>query len=163
MKMTVLYHSETGNTKRMAAVIAEGMVSAGGVEAKCFPLDDIDREWINESCCVVLGTPTHRSNVSSNVKVWLDEYASEYDLAGKIGGAFATSNYVHGGGTMAIQFVLDHMLVFGMLIYSGGNAHGRPIIHFGPVALENELEKTEEIFRIYGRRMAAKAAEVFGK
>lgn len=161
MKMSVLYHTETGNTKRMATVIAEGMESIEGVEAKCFPLDTIDRDWIKESRCVVLGTPTHRSNVSSTIKVWLDESASEYDLAGKIGGAFATSNYVHGGGTMAIQFILDHLMVFGMLVYSGGSALGRPIIHLGPVALENELEKTEDIFRTYGRRMAAKTVEVF--
>ena len=68
---------------------------------------------------------------------------------------------VHGGGTMAIQFILDHLMVFGMLVYSGGSALGRPIIHLGPVALENELEKTEDIFRTYGRRMAAKTVEVF--
>ena len=38
MKMTVLYHSVTGNTKTMAQVIAEGMMTVAGVEAKAFPL-----------------------------------------------------------------------------------------------------------------------------
>ena len=36
MKMSVLYYTETGNTKRMAAIIAEGMASIEGVETKCF-------------------------------------------------------------------------------------------------------------------------------
>ena len=38
MKMTVLYHSVTGNTKTMAQVIAEGMMTVAGVEPRPFPL-----------------------------------------------------------------------------------------------------------------------------
>ena len=40
MKMTVLYHSVTGNTKTMAQVIAEGMMTVAGVEAKAFPIEN---------------------------------------------------------------------------------------------------------------------------
>ena len=53
------------------------------------------------------------------------------------------------------------MMVFGMLTYSGGSAYGKPYIHLGPVALKDELEKSEDIFRTYGQRMATKAVEVF--
>ena len=42
MKMTVLYHSVTGNTKTMAQVIAEGMMTVAGVEAKAFPIENWD-------------------------------------------------------------------------------------------------------------------------
>lgn len=57
MKMTVLYHSVTGNTKTMAQVIAEGMMTVAGVEAKAFPIENWDAAWVKESKCVVLGTP----------------------------------------------------------------------------------------------------------
>ena len=49
MKMTVLYHSVTGNTKTMAQVIAEGMMTVAGVEAKAFPIENWDAAWVKES------------------------------------------------------------------------------------------------------------------
>ena len=72
MKMTVLYHSVTGNTKTMAQVIAEGMMTVAGVEAKAFPIENWDAAWVKESKCVVLGTPIYLADLCSAVKVWLD-------------------------------------------------------------------------------------------
>ena len=91
MKMTVLYHSVTGNTKTMAQVIAEGMMTVAGVEAKAFPIENWDTAWVKESKCVVLGTPIYLADLCSAVKVWLDGPALKAGLAGKVGGAFATA------------------------------------------------------------------------
>ena len=103
MKMTVLYHSVTGNTKTMAQVIAEGMMTVAGVEAKAFPIENWDAAWVKESKCVVLGTPIYLADLCSAVKVWLDGPALKAGLAGKVGGAFATADYLHGGGDLGIQ------------------------------------------------------------
>ena len=119
MKMTVLYHSVTGNTKTMAQVIAEGMMTVAGVEAKAFPIENWDAAWVKESKCVVLGTPIYLADLCSAVKVWLDGPALKAGLAGKVGGAFATADYLHGGGDLGIQTILNHMMVLGMLTYSG--------------------------------------------
>ena len=94
MKMTVLYHSVTGNTKTMAQVIAEGMMTVAGVEAKAFPIENWDAAWVKESKCVVLGTPIYLADLCSAVKVWLDGPALKAGLAGKVGGAFATADYL---------------------------------------------------------------------
>ena len=48
-----------------------------------------------------------------------------------------------------------------MLCYSGGSAFGRPVIHLGPVAVSDALSDYEEVFRLYGERMAGKALELF--
>lgn len=45
MKATVLYHSKSGNTQKMAEIIIQGMMSMEGVEAKAFSIDDIDSVW----------------------------------------------------------------------------------------------------------------------
>ncbi|MCL1793939.1 MAG: NAD(P)H-dependent oxidoreductase [Oscillospiraceae bacterium] len=90
MKMTVLYHSVTGNTKQMAEVIAEGMRIAENVEPKTFPIEEIDEAWAKESKCVILGTPIYYASVSGAVKSFLEMPCRKYELAGKIGGAFAT-------------------------------------------------------------------------
>lgn len=160
MKMTVLYYSKTGNTKQMAEIIVQGMASVEGIEAKPFPVDQIDEEWIKESSCVVLGTPTYYADVSGTTKVFL-ENCKKYGLAGKLGGAFSTADYVHGGGEIAIQTILIHMLVLGMLVFSGGGSYGAPVIHLGPVAIKDNPEAYRETFYLYGQRMAKKTVEIF--
>ena len=45
-KMSVLYYSKSGNTRRMAQAIADGMESAGDVEARIFPLDAVDEAFV---------------------------------------------------------------------------------------------------------------------
>ena len=93
--------------------------------------------------------------------------AGKLSMAGKLGGAFATEQYTHGGAELVIQSILTNELVFGMLCYSGGSSQGKPIIHIGPVGVNdnveahNGMEKYEEYFRVYGRRFAAKALELF--
>ena len=161
MKLTVLYHTVTGNTKQMAEAIAEGMKSIESVESITFPIEEIDEEWIKESKCVILGTPIYYASVSGAVKSFLERPCRKFKLDGKIGGAFATANYVHGGGELGIRLILDHMLCHGMLTYSGGVSYGNPVIHLGPVAIADRLEESMETFKIYGQRMAIKSIEIF--
>lgn len=161
MKMTVLYYSKTGTTKQMAEAIAQGMATVEDVEAKAFPIEEIDEAWIKESKCVVLGSPIYLADICGAVKCWLEGPCRKYGLAGKIGGAFATADYLHGGGEIGLQTILSHMMVLGMLPYSGGGSYGKPVIHLGPVALREHLEESMEIFRLYGQRMATKATELF--
>ena len=97
--------------------------------------------------------------LSGTAKVWL-EGAGKYNLKGKLGGAFATANYVHGGADIAMQCVLLHLMMTGMMVYSGGGSKGNPVIHLGPVAIGGELEKYEELFEIYGKRFAEQTAAI---
>lgn len=161
MKMMVVYHSQTGNTGRMAQLICDGMAQVSGVEAKAFSIDQIDAAWAAESRCVVVGTPTYLASMSAETKLWLDKSAKQYGLAGKLGGAFATANYIHGGAEAAIQSILSHMMVLGMLVYSGGGGHGAPVIHLGPVLVNDYQEQCRPMFTLYGQRMAQKAVEIF--
>ena len=162
MKASVLYHSKSGNTKAMAEVIARGICESGDISAKTFSVDEIDSDWVKESKCVIIGSPTYMASISAKMKDWLDNEAGKYGLGGKIGGAFATAKYVHGGGDLGIRLMLDTMMVFGMLVYSGGGAWGNPVIHLGPVAIDDELSRYEDTFLIYGKRMGEKTLELFG-
>jgi len=162
MKMSVLYQSRSGNTKQMAEVIVEGMQSIEGIEAKVFSIDSVDEGFVKESRCVIVGTPTYLASLSGAVKSWLDGPSMKLGLAGKIGGAFATCDYLHGGAEIGIQSILSHMMVLGMLVYSGGGSFGKPPIHLGPVAMKEKLNESTEVFRLYGQRMAIKTKEIFG-
>lgn len=161
MKASVLYFSVEGSTKKMAEAVCEGMNSVEDVEAKAFSISEIDKEFVNESSCVVIGTPTYYADMAGEMKAWLEKGAAECGLAGKLGGAFATMGYLHGGGNLAIQNILAHEMVFGMLVYASGGACGEPVIHQGPLALASNLEASSAVFTEYGKRMASKAAEIF--
>ncbi len=162
MKASIVYHSVSGNTRKMAQVIAQAMEAVEGVEARAFSLEEVDEAWVKESACVIVGSPTYYASVSGETKLFLEKLG-KYGVAGKLGGAFATANYIHGGGELAMQTILDHMLVCGMLVYSAGGSQGNPVIHLGPEAIGGHLEDAEETFTLYGRRMAQKAKELFKK
>ncbi len=167
MKISIIYFSNTGNTEHMAGFIKEGAETVDGVEVKLFNIkdeDSWDTAYIKESSAVIFGTPVYYATLSWQLKKWLDTKAKTYDLAGKIGAAFATENSPQGGGgELAIMSIYNHLLVYGMLVYSGGQAYGQPITHIGPTIAKEDMEKREEICKIYGSRIATKANELFGK
>lgn len=114
---------------------------------------------MKESSCIVVGSPTYYADVSASMKGFL-ETLGRYEVAGKLGRAFATADYPYGGGDLALQTILTHLMFFGMLTYSGGASQGRPPIHLGPVGIQGLPEQAELGF-LYGQRMARKAKEVF--
>lgn len=161
MKASVFYYSVTEETKAMAEVIATSMNTVDGMEAKAFSIDAFDEEWAKESKCVIIGTPIYMATLTGELKVWLENVAPNLELAGKLGGAFATARYIHGGGEAGIRTILDHMLCFGMLTYSAGGAQGKPVIHLGPVSINDYKADCLPTFEVYGKRMAEKAVELF--
>lgn len=160
MKGTVIYMSKTNHTKQMAEKIATGMELVEGVSAKTFSIHDIDENWIAESDFIVVGTPTYYADLSTEMKVFLESFGN-YNLTGKLGGAFATAAYVYGGGDLAISSILRHMMFYGMMVYSSGCTENPPI-HLGPIAI-NGNKDTEVIFEEYGKRMAKQAINIFEK
>lgn len=163
MKMAVIYHSVTGNTKNMGERIVTGMNSIEGVEAKGFGIEDVDVEFVKEAKCVVFGSPIYAAHITGQMMNYLLAEGGKLKLAGKLAGAYATAQYVHGGAELGIREMLDHCMVMGALVYSGGSAYGRPVIHLGPVGIDNTLDINQfaENFEAYGKRMATKAMELF--
>ena len=163
MKMAVIYHSKTGHTAEMASFIAEGMMSVPGVQARAFPIDRVDVDFAKESRVLVVGTPVYAAGMSGATKNWLENSAGKLQVAGKLVGAFATADYVYGGGDLAMQSILTHLMVLGGLAYSGGSSLGKPYIHLGPVSITDRRKTDLDLFRLYGARMAQKAVELFEK
>ena len=164
IKSTVLYHSVTGNTKQMAETIAEAMQTVEGVESKCFSIEEVDEAWLKESKCIILGTPIYYGSVSGEIKSFMDGPFRKYGVDGKIGGAFATANFISGGGELGIRLIFDHMLCAGMLVYSGRFGSLGPIkINSLSSVIEESIykEKTTDIFKHYGQRMAIRTIEIF--
>lgn len=160
MKLSIIYFSKTGKTHTMAQEIANGMETVENIESRIFDIEDVDYEYIKESKAVVFGTPTYYANTCWQIKKWFDESWS-CNLAGKIGGVFATADFQQGGADTAISTIINHLIVKGMLVYSGGSALGNPYIHLGPVALKDTFEESKQLFNVFGKRIAEKCVELF--
>ncbi len=153
MKAAIVYDSRTHTTEKAAAFIAEGLKAAGPIEVKCSHIDEADFDSINTADLVLFGSPTYMASMTGKMKNWLESSAKNLKLAGKLGGAFATEQYIHGGAENAIKEMLIFMLVLGMQVYSGGGACGAPVIHLGPVGMSQDIESFKELFVTYGERM----------
>ena len=161
MKISVIYHSETGNTRKLAEIISEGAALDGKVDVKLMSIDEIDDAFVESSAAVIVGCPTHRGMASWQMTKWLGR--TKLKLAGKMGSIFVTEGFIGGGAETAEMGLIAHMLVIGMLIYSAGTSGGHPFTHYGAVAVREGDEAQKQRARLFGERVARKALELFEK
>ena len=146
----------------MAELIAEGTSSHESIETKVMSIEEPDFSFIDESDCVIFGTPTYLGNFSWQMKAFLDK-GLKVKLAGKLGAVFVTENFLGGGADFALMTLIGHMLVKGMVVYSAGVSQGDPYTHFGAVCIKDGDEKQQERARLFGERIVKKAAELYNK
>ncbi len=104
-KVFVGYYSRTGNTKKMAEFIAEG-IRITGKTAELVKISEIKSEKDLEGYDgFVLGCPTYHRDLTEGMKRFLF-VAEKANLVGKIGGAFGS--YTHSGESA--DMIYDTML-----------------------------------------------------
>lgn len=162
VKAAVVYHSETGNTKRQAELVAEGLGAVKGVdEVRMMTVGDYDGAFLASAQIVVLGSPTYEGTCSWQMKRFLDTVKG--DLAGKLGGVFCSQNWPGGGGaSFAEMSIIAGMLVRGMLVYSGGITVGRPFLHFGAVSTREPEGFDADRARKLGENLGRMGITLFG-
>lgn len=57
--------------------------------------------------------------------------------------------------------IYNHILVYGMLVYSSGSEYGMPPIHIGPTAAAGNLDSCRDQCIRYGRQISTKVHELF--
>ena len=162
VKIAIIYHSETGNTRQMAELVSEGCRKVEGVEARCMGVGEVDDDYVIESSAVIFGSPTYQGTCSWQIKKYFDSQATS--LGGKLGGVFCSQNWPGGGGaSFAEMTMIAAMLVHGMLIYSGGISEGMPFLHFGAVSRKapEEALYRERCLKL-GDNITRKAVALFG-
>lgn len=99
----IVYYSQSGNTKKMAEAVAEGVKSGGGgVVLKNAP--DADKNDILACDAVIFGTPNYFSYMAGMVKDFFDRVW--VDVREKLEGKpYACFGSYGGGGTPAIESI----------------------------------------------------------
>jgi len=156
-KILVVYYSRTGNTKKMAEIIAEG-IAKEGVEALLKDVNDLKAKELLKYEGIIVGSPTYYGTMSAEIKKLFDESVEFHaSLEGKVGAAFSSSANIAGGNETTILDILNAMLIHGMVIQ--GDPKGD---HYGPVAIGSPDNRTNAECLRLGSRVAKLVQRLFG-
>ncbi len=72
-KILVLYHSNSGNTQKMAELVAEGARQLEGTEVRLKDVSNADHNDLEWCDAIALGSPTNYGSVSWQMKQWWDQ------------------------------------------------------------------------------------------
>jgi NAD(P)H dehydrogenase (quinone) len=134
----VLYYSRNGATRRLAELVAQGVDSVPGAEARLrtvppvAPLTQtaappvppegspyVELADLQQCAGLALGSPTRFGHMAAPLKHFLDGTAGMWlagTLAGKPAAVFTSSNSLHGGQESTLLSMMLPLLHHGMLI-----------------------------------------------
>lgn len=165
-KVLVLYDSASGNTAKMAALVAEGAREIPEIEVRVRSLEEASAEDVVWCDGLALGSPTNMGILSWKMKRFWDETMGPHwmKLDGKIGCAFSSSGGWGGGAELACQSLLTVLINFGFLVFGVTDYAGKlTTLHYGAIAArEPRDDDSQAACRILGRRLAEWVAVFVG-
>jgi NAD(P)H dehydrogenase (quinone) len=134
----VLYYSRHGATRKLAELIAQGIESIPGIDARLrtvpavstvaeatesdIPADGapyVEVQDLADCAGLALGSPTRFGNMASAMKYFLDGTATEWlsgTLSGKPAVVFTSTGSLHGGQESTLLSMMIPLLHHGMLV-----------------------------------------------
>ena len=156
-KALVIYYSRSGNTRKMAELICEGIIKEG-MEAVVKDVKDTAVDELLKFDAIIIGSPVYYGTMSAEIKKLLaDSVKFHSKLEGKIGAAFASSANIGGGNETTILDILNAMLIHGMIIQGGHQGD-----HYGPVAIGSPDARSQKECLRLGLRVAKLAKLIKG-
>ncbi len=138
ISLLVLYYSRHGSTRQLAQLIAQGIESVAGCEARlrtvpsvspvseateaAIPSDGapyVELEDFKECAGLALGSPTRFGNMASAMKYFWDGTAADWvsgTLCGKPACVFTSTGSLHGGQESTLLSMMLPLMHHGMLI-----------------------------------------------
>lgn len=145
----VTYYSRTGNTKKLAELVATGL-TAHGIKADLIPVDQVQIDSLPSYDGFIVGSPNYFGTIAWPVKKFIDESVKYYKkLEGKAAAAFTSEGIIGGGGDTVLLDILKTFLIHGCVV-QGLTGVG----HFGPVAIGTPDERIEKEVRILVERFS---------
>jgi NAD(P)H dehydrogenase (quinone) len=128
-RILIAYHSESGNTEKMAQSIRKGAASVDGVEATLLKTADVKDDDIVRYDGILVGTPVQWSNLTAETKRFLDRVGAALWKVkatgdGRTAGAFCTGGGVAMGKDVARLSILSAFLTMRFMVIGGVDADG---------------------------------------
>ena len=100
-KILIIYHSQSGNTEKMAQAVNDGALSAGAT-VSLKKAAEADADDVLNCDAVIMGTANYFSYMAGMMKDFFDR--NHFTLKGKVDGKLYATFGSHGnGGTVAIE------------------------------------------------------------
>jgi len=141
----VLYYSRHGATRKLAELIAQGIESVPGADARLRTVPAVstvteatapaippagapyvELQDLADCAGLALGSPTRFGNMAAALKYFLDGTAAEWlagTLAGKPAAVFTSTGSLHGGQESTLLSMMLPLLHHGMLVMGLPYAH----------------------------------------
>lgn len=165
IQILVLFDSKSGNTARMAELVAEGARQISDTEVRLKSVEEATVEDVEWCEGIAVGSPTNMGILSWRMKRFWDDVAGAkwMEMDGKIGCAFSSAGGWGGGMELACQSILTVLMNYGFLTFGVTDYSGKKTtLHYGAVAAkEPREEEIREACRILGRRLAEWVAVMF--
>lgn len=157
-KILVLYHSNSGNTEKMAHLVAAGAGSVRGMEVRTRGVTEATPEDVIWCDGVACGAPTNMGLISWQMKrFWDDTMRSSWmKVDGKFACAFSSSGGWAGGTELACQAMLTVLMNFGFLVFGVTDYVSKLMtLHYGAVsAREPKSDEARAACQKLGERLA---------
>lgn len=152
MKILVLYFSKGGNTRKLAAAIANGVEEVPGVSAVLRSTKEVTKEDFLASEGIIAGSPVYFGVMAAELKGVFDMFVGiRKKMEGKVGAAFATSGDPSGGKETTMISIIQALLIYGLVIVGDPmSATG----HYGTACVGAPDAKGEENGKRLGKRVA---------
>ena len=129
VKVSLVYHTGTGHTAKMAEAVHEGVTSLDNVEARLIAIegkDIVDGRWKNDSImrsldqsdAIIFGSPTYMGCVSGQMKAFLDATLEPYfsrSWVNKLASAFTVSGGPSGDKLNTLNTIFICAMQLGMI------------------------------------------------
>ena len=76
MQVLVMYHSRTGNTKKLAEAVAEGVREVEGVQCVLKPASEVTRDDFLSCDGIIAGSPVYFGTMAAELKEVFDKYVA---------------------------------------------------------------------------------------
>ena len=155
-RVLICYYSRTGNIEKMARIIAD-VIEKEGLKVDLKKVDDTSIDDLPNYDCMIFGSPTYYGSMAWPIKKLLDESVKFHGkFKGKIGGAFSSSANVGGGNETTILYMLNALLIHGMII------QGDPIgDHYGPVSIGSPDQRASKCCEQYAKNLVSLVKKLY--
>ncbi len=193
-RLLIVFYSRSGSVETLAQAAAEGARQEGGTVRLRRAREVVDeaamaksKGWVESAArqnalyepptledaewadAILFGTPCYFGTMATELKAYLDQLGPQWKrgaLGGKVGGAFASASWPHGGTEVVTLSLYAPMAHLGMVIVPTGYTDeamleaGSPYGATTIVGAENRPPRPEDLdaARYQGRRMVAIAA-----
>ena len=194
VRLLIIFYSRSGSVETLARAAGEAAEAAGATVRLRRAREVVDESvmtrskgWLEEATrqnalypaptqddavwadAILWGTPSYFGAMATELKAFLDQLGPQWKkgaLAGKVGGAFATASWPHGGSEVVTLSLYAPMAHLGMVILPTGYTDeamleaGSPYGASAIVGADNQPPRAEDLdaARHQGRRTVAIAA-----